>query len=304
MCISICGFGESLSRVYQNRKTNKKMEGKMSFLLGDFKELNYNELVNINGGQSVLGITSIIDGLFGKTSTTPQGVETDAHLYYTIGTGSIMTSSVGGGSSSCSGKSSSYSNSYYHPGNDNLSTLVPTKTNSCSGAYVAYHSQLMFTDYNLNKGSKFSKTACGTTSLINEISEQYTKETGKTLTDTQILTAVKKAIDAGKIDGTDAFVNDWGGAADVIGKSLGMKGTWSYTTDAKQATATIISIDSSKDNYDGYHNHFVNDIGNGQYYDPYTNEIGNINDLTLTTKWTNDQGIKSAYRYLTYSTKK
>lgn len=279
----------------------------MSFLLGDFKELNYNELVEINGGcagittkQLSIGIKTTIEKIIngGTTDNTPKGIPDTGR--------GPSGSTISGYSNSCGGTSTLNStNEKTYSDNDTApKSLVISTTNSCTGAYVSYHSQLMFTDKNLKGGSEFAKTACGTTSLVNEISEQYTKETGKTLTDAQIISAVKKAIEAGKIDGTDAFVNDWGEAADVIGKALGMKGTWSYTTEAKEATATIISIDTAKDNYDGYHNHFVNDIGNGKYYDPYTNEIGNINDLTLTSKWTDKQGIKSAYRYLAYSTTK
>jgi hypothetical protein len=160
----------------------------------------------------------------------------------------------------------------------------------------------MFNDSNMSGGSKFSKTACGATSLANEIAEQYTRETGKSLSDAQMITAMKKAVDAGKIRASDAFVNDWGGAAQVIGEALGLKGKWSYTTNAKEATAIIISIDTNGDgNKDGYHDHFVNDIGNGQYYDPYTNKVGYVKDLSLTSKWAADDGIKSAYRYIKYT---
>ena len=35
----------------------------MSFLLGDFKELNYNELLNVNGGHSAIGAQQLIDDI-------------------------------------------------------------------------------------------------------------------------------------------------------------------------------------------------------------------------------------------------
>ena len=35
---------------------------------------------------------------------------------------------------------------------------------------------------------------------------------------------------------------------------------------------------------DGDVDHFVNDIGGGQYYDPWTGETGNISDLNLSTE--------------------
>lgn len=277
----------------------------MSFLLGDFKELNYNELVEINGGAGLLKnlATKISDKFKSGSSSNSGNSSGSTATTTTTGVGVPTVSSTCGGKTTVTGVTMSSS---VNLGIDtSLSTLVPSTTKGCSGAYVSYHSQLMFTDKNLKDGSEFAKTACGTTSIVNEISEQYTKETGKSLTDAQIVTAVKKAIDAGMIDGTDAFVNDWGGAADAIGKALGMKGTWSYTTDASKATSTIISIDTKTNerDYDGYHDHFVNDIGNGQYYDPYTNKVGNISELRLTSEWKDNQGIKSAYRYLTYNPK-
>lgn len=285
----------------------------MSFLLGNFKELNYNELIEINGGcagtvskVTPTGIKTIIDKIVKGDDSSPKGVPNPGKGAdgITVYAGSTSSGTCGGTSDS---KTSVSSGSNMNPNNDKeLNTFVPSTTNGCSGSYVSYHSQLMFTDKNMKDGSTFAKTACGTTSIVNEISEQYTKETGKTLTDAQVIAAVKKAVEAGKIDGTDAFVNDWGEAADAIGKALGMKGTWSYTTDASKATSTIISIDTKTNerDYDGYHDHFVNDIGNGQYYDPYTNKIGNISDLRLTSEWKDNQSIKSAYRYLTYSTTK
>ena len=293
----------------------------MSFLLGELKELNYNELVEVNGG-ATLG--QAIKNLFSggnKNNTGNDNAMADILSqivnkdYGPIVAGSdtsvpvMAGSSVTSVSSNCGGKSQTTTSggSVSKPTTDaNLSTLVPSTTNGCKGAYVSYHSQLTFNDNNMTGGSKFAKSACGVTSLANEISEQYTKETGKTLTEAQLVSAIQKAVDAGKIRKTDAFVKNWGEAAQIIGDSLGLKGKWSYTDNAKDATAVIISIDTktSERDYDGYHDHFVNDIGGGKYYDPYTNKIGYINDLHLTSEWDADDGIKSAYRYIQYSAKK
>ena len=278
----------------------------MSFLLGECKELNYTELVEINGGGAM--------GFLGKISITGnnnQGARAGVGAGSTIGTPTsgtavpAATSTSSGCSGSCGGTTSSTGGSQISSSKKEEQKLVTnaiTTTNNCKGAYISYYSQLSFTDAKMSGGTKFGKTACGATSIANEISEQYTRETGKTLSEAQLLSAMKKAVDAGMIDGTDAFVNDWGGAAQVMSESLGLKGKWSYTTNAKEATAIIISIDTNGDgNKDGYHDHFVNDIGNGQYYDPYTNKIGYIKDLTLTSKWASDAGIKSAYRYIQYT---
>ena len=279
----------------------------MSFLLGECRELNFNELVEINGG----GLKTFI----GKVSTAikntgkqENGAETTSSTS-NGGNSTTVTTTSNGCSGKCSGSSVTVTNGgtanpLYN--NDNKKTLVISTTNNCSGAYISYHSQLLFNDDNMKGGTKFGKTACGVSSIANEISEQYTKETGKSLSEAQLISAVQKAVDAGKISATDAFVKDWGGAAQAISDALGLKGTWTYTDNASDATAVIISIDTngSDKNFDGYHDHFVNDIGNGQYYDPYTNKIGNISDLHLTSKWNADDGIKSAYRYIQYTTTK
>lgn len=284
----------------------------MSFLLGDFKELNYNELVEINGGcagittnQLSLGIKTTIEKIIngGKTDNTPKGIPDPGR--------GASGSTNSGYSGSCSNKITTsvdgiYTKTISKSDDETVVNRINTSTASCSGANISYHSQLMFTDSDFNGGTKFSKTACGATSIINELSEQYSKETGKTLNDAQVVDAMKKAIDAGKIRGTDAFVKDWGGAAQIMGEAIGLKGKWTYTENAKDATAVILSIDTktSERDYDGYHDHFVNVIGNGQYYDPYTNKIGYIKDLHLTSAWDADDGIKSAYRYIQYKPNK
>ena len=193
----------------------------MSFLLGELKELNYNELVEVNGG-ATLG--QAIKNLFSggnKNNTGNDNAMADILSqivnkdYGPIVAGSdtsvpvMAGSSVTSVSSNCGGKSQTTTSggSVSKPTTDaNLSTLVPSTTNGCKGAYVSYHSQLTFNDKNMKGGSKFAKSACGVTSLANEISEQYTKETGKTLTEAQLVSAIQKAVDAGKIRKTDAFV--------------------------------------------------------------------------------------------------
>ena len=45
---------------------------------------------------------------------------------------------------------------------------------------------------------------------------------------------------------------------------------------------------------------FVNDIGGGKYYDPWSKEVKNISDANLTSEWNASDCIKSPYRGLTY----
>ncbi len=82
-------------------------------------------------------------------------------------------------------------------------------------------------------------------------------------------------------------------AANAMADSMGLAGEYSYTSDSTQASASIYAWDK---NGDGYVDHFVNDIGNGQYYDPGTGQTGNVNDLSLATK-----GLLGGSRDLVYN---
>jgi hypothetical protein len=122
------------------------------------------------------------------------------------------------------------------------------------------------------------------------------------MTASQAEQAMEAAVQSGKVDPADAHICNWTEAANSMAKSLGLSGTYTYVEDAGKADAVIYSVDTNADgNYDGYHDHFVNDIGNGKYYDPWTGGTGNVSDLHLTSKWTSDDKIKSSYRYLDYS---
>ena len=48
---------------------------------------------------------------------------------------------------------------------------------------------------------------------------------------------------------------------------------YSYTSDFTQASASIYACNPDSE---GNPSHFVNDIGNGQYYDSWTGQTGNV----------------------------
>lgn len=60
--------------------------------------------------------------------------------------------------------------------------------------------------------------------------------------------------------------------------AVGLEGNYLYTTDPSKASATIYACNPDSEGNPG---HFVNDIGNGRYYDPWTGQIGNVSDLNL-----------------------
>lgn len=149
-------------------------------------------------------------------------------------------------------------------------------------------------DFSKSYGEKFGNHACGATSLLNEISEQYTIETGKKMTQEQKDKAMAAAVNSGHISDSDAYVSDWALAANDMANAVGLEGKYTYAKNSNNASATIYAID--KDGNDGV-DHFVNDIGNGLYYDPWTGQTGYVSDLTLATS-----GLGGT-RQLTYSSK-
>ncbi len=246
----------------------------MNFLVQNCKELNYGELLAVNGGCSG-SCSGSYGGGYRPANNQSSGSEPkpDPKNYY-----QPPVYAPSGYSSACSGV--------------------------CSGGYSPSHtlfSQHLMTEYNNPYAEKWQDTftgnACAATSLLNEISEMYSKLTGKKLTESQAKDAIRAGVQNGSIDAKEAYVNGWEWAANTMAKSLGLTGRWKYVEDGSKADAVIISIDTDGN---GYHNHFVNYIGEGKYYDPWTNKIGNVSALTKTSKWADGAGVKSAYRYLNY----
>ncbi|MCQ2591868.1 MAG: hypothetical protein MJ188_03710 [Treponema sp.] len=305
----------------------------MSFLLTSCRELNYNELLVVNGGCSsapvqqspgfIKTIYNMIQdkksGSSGTTGTTTTTTSTGTSIVTSSSSycSGSRTSSSGG----CSGSVVKSTSSTSQAATSGVKTTL-CGTGTCAGSAVKtyykqetgvqiengdhYYIQKLLGSEDLSTYEKFNDSACGATSLLNEVIEQYKIETGQTVTEAQAKEALKAAIAQEGLREKDAFVKNWTTAAQAMGDALGMEGTWKYVENADNATAIIISIDTKNDEkkYDGYHDHFVNYIGNGQYYDPYTNKIGHVSDLHLTTNWYPDDGIKSCYRYLSYTPKK
>ena len=88
---------------------------------------------------------------------------------------------------------------------------------------------------------------------------------------TALITVV--AVESGAISG-------YATAANAMADSMGLEGDYSYTSDSTQASASIYACNPDSE---GNPSHFVNDIGNGQYYDPWTGQTGNVSDLNLCT---------------------
>lgn len=255
----------------------------MEFNLSDFLELDTTALLAVNGGSDCGG------GYSPPSNSSPSdGGPSTPHG----GGGSNPGSGCGSGGGYCSGASDGktvYPNPYYKNGGKN-STPTGTSGGNCGNisgkndlpgipstmeenAEPAYANQR---DFSSIYGDAFGNEACAATSLLNEISEQYTAETGKALTQEQIYSAMDAAVASGNVDSTKAYVNNWEGAANDMASAVGLEGSFTYTYNPSEATATIYANDK---NDNGIAEHFVNGIGNGQYYDPWSGKTGNIADL-------------------------
>jgi hypothetical protein len=125
-------------------------------------------------------------------------------------------------------------------------------------------------------GGTFADNSCAATSLLNELSEEYTVQTGTAMTWSQGLKAILGAINSEYIDRSEATVNSWAGAANSMWRSTGQPGTW---VNNPEGNHQIYAIDRNND--PTYAEHFVNSSGQGTYRDPWNGNIGQVDDLNL-----------------------
>ncbi|MCR5318760.1 MAG: hypothetical protein K6E22_11090 [Treponema sp.] len=118
---------------------------------------------------------------------------------------------------------------------------------------------------------RFGESACAATTVLNIVSEQYTAITGEAMTQEQAVAAMNSAIASGAVDSVDATTNFYT-AANAMWASTGLKGSFTYTTDNPEHTVYCLTSDNI---YSG--KHFVNKIGNEEYYDVYSKKIGDLN---------------------------
>ena len=145
-------------------------------------------------------------------------------------------------------------------------------------------------DFSESFGNNFGNNACAATSLLNEVSEQYTRNTGLQMTDAQAEQAMTAAVESGSVSANNANVNNWERAANDMWSTTGENGSFSYGGD--NPTSTIYAEDA---NSDGVPEHFTNSNGDGTYHDPWNGETGTVGDTHLQ-----ESGLGPT-RTLTYS---
>ena len=112
---------------------------------------------------------------------------------------------------------------------------------------------------------KFWEKACAATAILNIVSEVYTKESGKSLTFEQGIELMQAAIDSGNIRFENAFVDDWEGAANEMGRKANLVGT--FIKNEKNPQYTIYAFPMKT--MPSLPRHFVNAIDNCNYIDTW-----------------------------------
>ena len=241
----------------------------MKCFIENFLELDIDELLAVNG---VYGSSS---SSYGATSSSGSGNQTSWELWDANKDGRNSSGEI-------TMPHDPYKNAPKNSGNYDAPSFVPDNSSTSGPDYIQQQ------EFSALYGVDFGNTACAATSLLNEISERYLLETGKKMTKEDAINAMKAAVSAGYIGENnkdkngvmkyEATINDWSAAANAMADAIGLKGNFSYTTNSSDSSSKIYAWDK---NGDGSADHFVNDIGNGKYYDPWTGKTGDVSELTL-----------------------
>jgi phage tail-like protein len=124
---------------------------------------------------------------------------------------------------------------------------------------------------------KFANNACTATSLLNEVSEEYTKQTGKAMTQEQGLAAMQSAVNNNGVNQDNANVDNWQKAETGMWDSTGLPGTLTHNEQSTEHVIYALDTNNTPDTAE----HFVNSSAEGQYFDPWNGETGNVNSVDL-----------------------
>ena len=146
-----------------------------------------------------------------------------------------------------------------------------------------YFVQRMFTT-DKGFGKEFGGYACFATSILNELSEEYTSRTGKRLTDAQAITMMKAAVKSSGVLDNDknfAYVDNPTEAANAMWKSIGCEGSWTTGTVAGMVRDVKHAIYETRLQSDKTKIHLVNttDKENSVVFDVWDGREKNITEL-------------------------
>ena len=124
----------------------------------------------------------------------------------------------------------------------------------------AYFTQKLFSGEQ-SFSERFANNACAATSLLNEISTEYTSLTNRVLTEKDAVRMMQAGVASGYIDEKAAWVKNWGAAANAMWAVVETRGTWSYN---KKGAHTILALDRG-----------INEITNEKKFHFINNTLGN-----------------------------
>lgn len=259
----------------------------MKSFMENFRELDIDELLSINGGYGSssgggYGKNSGGTGSYGKV-TTSSGNQTSWDVWVANKDGRNSSGEV-------TRPYDPYRNLPKNSGNYEATSFVPDHSMTSGGNEEEVPKEPFYMqqrEFSSIYGNTFGNTACAATSLLNEISERYTLETGKVITREQSIAAMKAAVSARHIGESsiasngvcafDATVNDWAAAANTMWKTTGLTGNF-VVNETANADHVIYALDTK----DGpAADHFVNSNGDGTFYDPYYDTTFKVEDYHL-----------------------
>lgn len=270
----------------------------MKMFLDDFKVLDMNELIAVNGG-------------YGSSSGGSRGSNSSSGYSSTSGgSSSSYSSSKSSTGSSHYAETTSYVSSHYGTVySGDAESKVPEgysatygwlnegETGGAVDGNAASNNDIDSdnaenTRYFLQGafagefGEDFSDSACAATSLLNEVSEQYTAITGRQMTEAEATAAMRAAVENGSINSDNAYVNNWESAANDMWSTTGLDGSFSYG--GENPTAVIIACNNDNDEQ-GEVDHFVNTSINDSCFDPATGRNITMDVINRATDLNGDE---------------
>ena len=237
----------------------------MKCFIENFLELDIDELLAVNGGY---GSSS---GSYGTTSSSGSGNQSSWDVWVANKDGRNSSGEI-------TQPFDPYKNAPKNSGNYDVPSFVPDNSMTSETKEPFYMEQREFSSL---YGNDFGNTACAATSLLNEISERYTLETGKVMTKEDAFNAMIAAVSAGYIGSTKngtAYVGDWAKAANTMWATTGLDGSF-VVNETANADHVIYALDKDLEK-DGAE-HFVNSNGDGTFYDPYYGTTFKVEDYIL-----------------------
>ena len=260
----------------------------MKCFIEDFRELDIDELLAVNGGygsgSSGGGYKKTSGGGGGGSGSGSYGAVTSNSRNQTSWDVWVANKDGRNSSGEITRPHDPYRDSPRNSGNYKGTSFVPDNSSTSTPKNPLYIQQRDFSNI---YGNEFGNTACASTSLLNEISERYTLETGLVMTRDQSIAAMKAAVSAGHIgsskianNGVEIFnatVNDWAAAANTMWGTTGLNGSF-VVNETVNADHVIYALDTKGG---PAADHFVNSNGDGTFYDPYYDTTFKVEDYHL-----------------------